>query len=468
MKAENYIANFDSSSVMVRAVANYLKGKEFYNLEMQPRRVGIVISALLGILSQLPRQLSEFLYSIAPVQETFSPKNLSSNIDDHISAYVTSRYEKRCFPAIAIGSSNGAAVHLYSMFGIPWLSQTSLLPVHRFHFDNHCIQSEFEWSRKWGKVFTKSNPHLELHHMIDPVNDMLMSKTMAYFRVKKLRLGAAYEKFISDCLEPGGTIFITDCTTTWPQTQIGERHYFQFGGLGGAGVDEYFNGGERVRKFIQKYSHKRDHWDPPTPNITTCEAEWGFSSELGDDIHQFAKRRGYKVKRIVINEPMDLSPFVADLYRYWYKQRGIESKRLVAESFALLEPWWTVLTGSIPYWVLFPSDPFYQKLSSYLDNPQHRVDEIGVMLLSFGVDAIGLTPIEEWRHLLSRASKRGVFIGVNEKTFPRDFSSLLNYHFDFGKKFQSRSPVPEPAKLTLLDKFIHKFGNQYAVKWRSR
>jgi hypothetical protein len=65
---------------------------------------------------------------------------------------------------------------------------------------------------------------------------------MAYFRVKRTRLGAAYEQFLADVLEPGGTIVLAECGQRWPVTTIGERHLFQFGAVGGMSPDEYRDG----------------------------------------------------------------------------------------------------------------------------------------------------------------------------------------------------------------------------------
>ncbi|WP_071593368.1 hypothetical protein [Kamptonema formosum] len=61
----------------------------------------------------------------------------------------------------------------------------------------------------------------------------------------------------------------------------------------------------------------------------------------------FADR--YRVRRIVFQEPENLSQFVAELYRWQYRQRKIFSNRLVVEYFILLEPLWALRTGSVPF-----------------------------------------------------------------------------------------------------------------------
>jgi len=44
---------------------------------------------------------------------------------------MTDLYPRRTYPAAVVGSSNGAAVHLWGALGIPWLPQTFLVPVAR-------------------------------------------------------------------------------------------------------------------------------------------------------------------------------------------------------------------------------------------------------------------------------------------------------------------------------------------------
>ena len=93
-----------------------------------------------------------------------------------------------------------------------------------------------------------------------------MVHRMSYFRVKRLRLGASYGRFLSERLAPGGTIFVVDCTLRWPTTRIGDRHIFQFGAWGGASLDDLFNGGRRTEEYLQRYGSRRKRWSPPSPD----------------------------------------------------------------------------------------------------------------------------------------------------------------------------------------------------------
>ncbi len=52
-----------------------------------------------------------------------------------------------------------------------------------------------------------------------------MIQRMTYFRVKRLWLGQAYESFIQQYLEPGGTIFIVDCQLKCAREKIRRTAY---------------------------------------------------------------------------------------------------------------------------------------------------------------------------------------------------------------------------------------------------
>jgi hypothetical protein len=201
------------------------------------------------------------------------------------------------------------------------------------------------------------------------------------------------------------------------------------------------------------------------PNGERPEAEWGFEPTLGEDVERFARLHGYhRVRRIRFNDPEHLSPLVADLYRWWNRQRGVIGNRLLVDSFIVTEPYWSTRTGSVPYWLVFNKEPSEQSLEAYLDR-SGPFDEIYVMLFSHGVNSIGLVPIERWRQFLRRARKRGVFIGVDEQEYPMDFAVFVRYYYDLIDKVKSRYPLPPPLSLGQLDDFLDRHQGHYQVQW---
>jgi hypothetical protein len=462
MKTPGYIANFDSATAMLRATARYLRGRDFPQLGMMPAGAMPLMEPVARLINALPEKARERLYVRSGWGEAIPPKNLGDVSAEEVSRWMVSEYPRRRHQAAAIGSSNGALVHLWAALGIPWLPQTFLIPVRRkVHPDEP--QENMEWGKEHAPGLLEANPELTLHHMHDANQDRLMIERMTYFRVKRLRLGETYERFLEETLPPGGTIFLVECRLRWPTTRVAERHVFQHGAPGGATPEEYLRGGERVEEYLKRYGSHRRRWDPPEPDGESPEAEWGFEPALEEDVERFARERGYRVRRIVFEEPEELSLLVADLYRWWYKQRGLCANRLLVESFVVMEPYWALRTGSVPFWSKFAMELPLAFLERYLDGAD-PYDHINLMLFSHGVDSVGLVPIERWRSLIGRARKRGAFVGVDEQRFPRDFATFIRYYTEV-KKIPARYPLPGPLALSHLDAFLERAGDRYPVRW---
>jgi hypothetical protein len=320
-----------------------------------------------------------------------------------------------------------------------------------------------EWGKKHARKLLEANPELVLHHMHDANQDRLMIQHIAYFRVKRLSLGEEYERFLEETLLPGATIFLSECRLAWPTTRVGERHIFQHGAPGGATKEEFIRGSERVEDYLARYGSHRRRWDPPEPDGERPEAEWGFAPSLRADVERFASERGYRVRRIVFEEPEHVSPLVADLYRWWYAQRGWAANRLLIGSFILMEPHWTLHTGSVPIWTEFNMEPSLERVEDYLETAE-PYEEIRAMLFSHGVESVGLPSIERWRAVTKRARKHGGFVGIDEEKFPRDYATFVRYHTGL-KKIPARYPMPGPLTLGQLDAFLQETGGRYQVRW---
>lgn len=458
-----YMADFDSASAMVTALARFLHGRDFPMLGALPRWTMPAMEVLAGTVNRLPVWIQEQVYIWSGWLEAVSPRRLDRVSDADLSEWVVGLYPRRRYPAIAIGSSNGAATHLWAAMGIPWLPQTFLVPVSRSGIHPDDPQQELAWSRQPARSVLDRNPDLQLHHMQDPVQDRLMVRRMSYFRLKKLTLGNAYRRFLNECLEPGGTIFLVDCRFSWPVTDCGDRHLFQFGALGGATVEEMQQGGPRVVDYLRRYGSHQEKWEPPPPDRWAPEAEWGFAQELGQEVLTYARRRSHPVHRVVFQHPEEMSPLVADLYRWWNERRDLVSTRLLVDSFILMEPYWTIRTGSTPFWMVFNTESSYTALQSYLAT--RAFEEIYLTLFSHGVDSIGLPSMSQWRRIIEQASVRGGFLGVDAQAFPRDFAVFVRYHADLRRTIADRHPMPAPLSLRQLDQFLKMYSHRYQVGW---
>lgn len=460
-KAPGYIARFDSGWGLLQALSNCFHGRGFPGLGALPGAKPIEL-----VVGKLDTRLSQRVYTLTGWTETFPPEEVESIRADDVSQAVVSLYPKEETQAVFIGSANGAMIHLAAALRAPWLPQTFLMPLKRPDSDPDDISADMEWGKEPGRILLDNNPDLILHHAHDPDHDRLMVRRMAYFRIKRRLLGETYSRYLEDKLRSGATIYIVDCRLKWPTTKLAERHFFQTGGAGGVPPDEYLHGSERVAKFLERQGSKVRRWDAPPVDGDHPEAEWGFQPELGEEIVTLAHSVGGKVLRMSFREPEDASPMVADFYRWWYQRRGIQSNQLLAESFAILDPYWTLRTGSIPFWLLFSGRYSADRLTDYLSSAR-PYDHIYMMLLSNGINPIEGVSIEDWRRVLRQAAVHGEFIGVDEGKFPFDVASFLRYHSRLKERITSRYDMPVPASLDEFDAFIAQHGDHYDVQFET-
>jgi hypothetical protein len=447
-----FSAGFDSGAGFVKALSNALKHQEYKGLGVAPP-----VEPLANLVNMFSREMRETTYVMNTGAEGIPADEMTKVNAEEFMKAVVNMYPARKYPAIIIGSISGAMVHLAALMGIPLLPQTYMIPVQRpGYLSVDEPKRTMEWGLKPGEVFLKNNPYFSLHHMFDPSQDRLTLEKITYFRVKMQRMVLEYERFIINNLQEGGTIIISDCTRKWPVSTINERFFFQFGALGGATEEEFHNGGERVEKFLEHYNSHVRRWDSPRPDSEQPEAEWGFDRNLMGDIERIATQNGFKVKNYSFYEPEHPSPFVAELYRWWYNQKGVLVNRLVGESFFMHEPYWILRTGSVPFWMKFNTDPSVEWIEEYLSTAD-PYDEIYLMLFSHGVDAIGLPGIDRWKKVMEKARKKYDFIGVDIKNYPRDLGSMIKYNTEFKEKIPSRYDFHISLS---MDQFVN-FENQF-------
>ena len=78
-----------------------------------------------------------------------------------------------------------------------------LIPVRRTLSPDR-LKEDLAWGRGPASELLSRNPEFKVYQMHDPNQDRLMLHHMAYFRVKRRRLGSTYEDFLRRVLAPGG------------------------------------------------------------------------------------------------------------------------------------------------------------------------------------------------------------------------------------------------------------------------
>lgn len=447
---------------MFQSTARYLRGQDMPMMGMGPKWLAHALEPVVGGINKLPAGVRDKLYALSGWTESLPPRKLRTVRAEDVARWMVSEFPQRRFPAVAIGSSNGAATHLYAALGIPWLPQTFLVPVSRSGVHPDEPKDDLAFGREVAGPLLEANPEVQLHHMQDGNQDRLMVQYMTLFRLKRLALGRAFEGFLKAALEPGGTLLLVECTLPWPTVRVGERHIFQHGGLGGLPPEEYRTGSARVEDFLARYESHRRSWDAPEPDGVRPEAEWGFEPTLREDVLRFAREHGFRVKRLIFEEPEHLSPLVADFYRERYRAWGVPTNRLLVESFALHSPYWALRTGSVPFWLVFNKEPSARALERYL-SARDPFDDIHLTLFSHGTESVGLVSPERWRALLDHARREGRFLGGDPAAYPRDFATYVRYYTELKALTEVRYPLPEPLPLSAFEAFLRERDGAYEV-----
>jgi hypothetical protein len=414
------VASFDSASGFLRATARGLRGRDFDRLGQGPLAgLGARLTAL------LPERPRRAVYRTVGGREGLPPDRLGGVDGEALARWVTGHYPGGHYPAVFVGASSGALVHLCVALGAPWLPQTLLVPVRWPGNDPDRPDAACRFGASVAPPLLARNPELALHHMHDGNQDRLMVDRMAYFRLKRLALGAAYERFLAQRLAPGAPVVVVDDRSRWPTATVAPRHAFQTGARGGLRPEDYL----------------RDQ-PAPRPDAVSPEAEWGFDGRLGADVRRWAADHGHPVHRLELAEPEALSPVVAELAR-----RGRDTSRLLVEQFLMLDPVLADRAGAAPFWTVFGVRPSARALGRYLDAVE-PYDNIDVLLFSHGVRSDGLAGVDEWRALARRARVRGRLLAVDADRWPADFASLARFVPQLRRLPAARLPA---APLTLAD-----------------
>lgn len=259
--ASSPIANFDSASAMLKALSQFLHGKDFPAIG-QPQ----FLEKLVPAVNWLPKSGREWIYTVSGGNEATPMAKIANVKTEDLYSWAAGLYPESRHPCVFIGSSNGALVNLCAALGAPWLPQTFLIPVAQRDVSPDEPRAGLEAAYESANRFVEANPDIQLHQMHDPNQDRLMLNEMTYFRIKRRELGPAYRTFLDQRLDDNGTIVIVECRERWPVTKVADRYYFQFGAVGGMDSHEYFEGSDRISKHLAHYGSQRDRWDPPAPD----------------------------------------------------------------------------------------------------------------------------------------------------------------------------------------------------------
>jgi hypothetical protein len=136
-------------------------------------------------------------------------------------------------------------------------------------------------------------------------------------------------------------------------------------------------------------------------------------------------------------------------------------------SFVLMDPYWTLRTGSVPFWMTFNMGPSYRALERYLGAAQ-PFDEVHLMLFQHGVDAVDHPSGDEWERLLRSTGARWSTLGLHLDEHPLDFGHFARYDDALREHVAARFPLPAPLALDEFREFVHERGERGEVEIHDR
>ena len=266
-----------------------------------------------------------------------------------VARWMTGHYAVGPYPAVVLGSAHGGAAHLAAALGAPWLptSFTVTLPWPDGSVGDWT--GAMEWGAKLADLILAANPGVTVRQVHDPVGRGALCGATVTLHVRWRRLPAAYREFLASEVEPGGATLLLRDSRTWPVLELTDRHSFQLGRpAGGLRHEDQTLDNPSFRRLVQSVGG--DRWSTPYLDTPPRYAEIGGEPELDRDLRRVSADLGRPAHRVLYPGPEVLSACVADLYRDWLRRSGRADDACVVETGRLVDPWWVLAAGLVPYW----------------------------------------------------------------------------------------------------------------------
>jgi len=327
------VVSFDSGTRVVREVAEALTGAGRSILECYPP----VSRIFLGLVSLLPERARVAVIDWGMRLSLGETLDRASEVSvDDLAEWCVSQYPRRDagYPAILIGSPNGAVAHLAALLGAPFLTTSFGLAFRHetIEADDSDAYTALAAAAADRIVASNREPGFEVVCHYDPIHDRSVVKVASFLRIKLHEIPASYEAFIRDTLAPGGKLILIDCEYAWPQIPLGERVFLQVGGLGGVPPEAYL-----ADRSV----------DSP---VLRRESEWGCPTPFAEAARTLGNECGFPLREIRFAHPSDYSALV---YRAYLRCDDVRPDMLLIDTFNHQNPRTNLETGVPALWLPF-------------------------------------------------------------------------------------------------------------------
>ena len=352
------------------------------------------------------------------------------------------------FDSMVLGAPSGGVADLAVALGSPLLSEhfASVFRA-RGHVDD--ISAHLSQGEHLARRVLHHNPQVHVVQHYDPVHDRSLLKCHDVLRFKLLEVPAAYRRFMETRLRPGGTIFLADCTYTWPQYSISDRYTFQVGGLGGLPPDEYAAGSERIETMqrVDGSPHLGGWALKGTPLEARPESEWGTLSQFRAAAEAFAKANGYGFVVMKCSHPEQYAEIAFRANLKLCQDEGVGPQGTLVECFTQANPVAARRSRLLPLWLPWnctDSLPFLAKMAAEFP-PKAPV--LFMPAASFS-PTFDMASLEDYRGILRNFPL--IVLGMNHRLYPVDPTAVFRATREL-RRWCERNPAPLRSHLLADD-----------------
>ncbi|WP_329109966.1 hypothetical protein OG792_14020 [Micromonospora sp. NBC_01699] len=328
--------------VLLAAASRALRGEDCADLGYQP---------MLARFPGTPEAVRRAAVARAGARAALPVRQVGQVDAEWVARWMVDHYPAGEFPGVVLGSPSGAAVHLATALGMPWLPAGFEVSVQwpQGAVDN--LAGSFAYGAQVAQRLVAANPGIRVRQVHDPAVRGVLAGSTVSLVLRWRQLPEAYRTFLDERLAPGAPVLLLRDVRTWPVADQGQGHAFQLGSPGsGLTPADFRILSEPLDQVLRAAGGAPDRWEPPPPAGPQGYAEHGIEPGFEQSLLDRVRESDGVLHRVLFAEPEALSAATADVYRGWLRAAGKSGDRCVVECGRLLDPWQVIRAGLVPYW----------------------------------------------------------------------------------------------------------------------
>ena len=303
---------------------------------------------VLGRRGELPEDLRRLVLASDAHDEAVPVEQAGAVDAEAVAAWITGHHPAESYPAVVLGATHGAAVHLAAACGAAWLPASFAVTVPWPGGSPGDWPGAKAFGSEVAARILAGNPGVTVRQVHDPVQRGSLCGVTVTLHIRWRTLPRAYREFLRSRLAPGGASVLVRDLRTWPVHPVSPGYSFQVGsptsGWRAGGYDRADHSFQRLLRGLDA-----GDWPEPGPEPVIRYAETSGEPGLGPEVHQIAKETARASHRVFFTDTQALSAGVADLHRAWL-QPVTGARHCVVSVGRMVDPWQAIAGGMVPYW----------------------------------------------------------------------------------------------------------------------